>query len=166
MADPYIGEIRLFGGNFAPLGWAFCDGTLLPISQNAALFNLIGTTYGGDGTTTFGLPDLRGRLPLHAGPQNPLGQMGGSETVTLTTAQLPQHQHPVSAVSAAGSTGSPQNAIWAAASTDYYAGGSANATMNAAAVRSAGGGLPHQNLSPFGVVSFIIALEGVYPSQS
>lgn len=166
MATPFIGEIRIFGGNFAPAGWALCDGRLLQISQNQALYSLIGTTYGGDGNSTFGLPDLRGRLPMDADPQHPLGLIGGFETVTLTAAQLPIHQHPVTADSASGTTGSPETALWAAASSDYYATGSANAPMSAAAVQSTGSGQAHDNLPPFLVMSFIIALEGVYPSQS
>lgn len=166
MATPFIGEVRIFGGSFAPAGWAFCDGRLLPISENEALYSLIGTTYGGDGTSTFGLPDLRGRLPMHAGPQYQLGQLAGAETVQLSANQLPIHQHPPAASSASGNTNSPQNAVWASGSSAYYGTGSANATLNAAAVQPAGNGQPHDNLSPYLVVSFIIALQGVYPSQS
>jgi microcystin-dependent protein len=166
MATPYIGEVRLFGGNFAPLGWVFCDGRLLSIASNQALFSLIGTTYGGDGKTTFCVPDLRGRVPVHVGGQFTLGQPGGSETVSLTTAQLPPHQHSPAAVSGPGGSGSPKSAIWAGASSSIYAAGTANAPMNAAAGSPAGGGRPHDNLSPFLVLSFIIALEGAYPSQS
>lgn len=166
MATPFIGEVRLFGGTFAPTGWALCNGASLPIAQNEALYSLVGTTYGGDGVTTFALPDLRGRLPMHAAPQFPLGQKAGSEGVTLTTAQLPLHQHQPAAVSASGSTGNPEGALWASASSAYYAtGGSANDAMNAAAVQPAGGGQAHDNLSPFLAVTFIIALDGVYPSQ-
>jgi microcystin-dependent protein len=166
MATPYIGEVRLFGGNFAPLGWALCDGSLLSIDSNAALFNLIGTTYGGDGQTTFALPDLRGRAPVHVGGQFTLGQPGGSEQVTVTSAQLPAHQHSPAAVSGSGGTGSPTGAVWAGASNAIYGAGTANAPMNAATGSPTGGGQPHDNLSPFLVLTFIIALEGVYPTQS
>lgn len=166
MATPYIGEIRIFGGNFAPAGWAFCNGQLLSISQNEALFSLLGTTYGGDGINTFGLPDLRGRLPMHAGPQYQLGQMAGSETVQLSTNQLPVHQHPPTASSGGGNANGPQSAIWAATARFSYGTGSPNAPMNVAAVQPAGGGHPHDNLSPFLTLSFIIALEGIYPAQS
>lgn len=173
MGQPYIGEIRLFGGNFAPLNWAFCNGALLSISQNSSMYQLLGTTYGGDGQSTFGLPDLQGRLPVHAGQgaglsNYVLGQKAGSETVTLTTGQLPSHSH-----GALGSTGgavsSPSSATWgngALANNSFGAGASANATMNTGSIGMTGGNQPHDNLTPFLVVSFIIALYGVYPSQN
>ena len=165
MATPYIGEVRLFGGNFAPVGWSFCDGSLLSIASYEALFNLIGTTYGGDRQTTFALPDLRGRVPVHVGGQFTLGQQGGSEQVTLTSAQLPAHQHSPAAVSGSGGTGSPKSAVWAGASSSMYASGTADAPMNAATGSPAGSSQPHDNLSPFLVLTFIIALDGIYPSQ-
>ncbi|HEY6768251.1 MAG TPA: tail fiber protein [Candidatus Sulfotelmatobacter sp.] len=172
MGNPYIAEIRLFGGTFAPFGWAFCDGSLQSISQNGAMYNLMGTTYGGDGQTTFGLPNLQGRLPVHQG-QGPglsnyiMGQTAGSETVALTAGQLPSHSH-----GALGSTGSaasnPANATWgngSIANNTFGPGTSANGSMNAGSIGLTGNGLPHDNLVPFQVVSFIISLEGMYPSQ-
>jgi microcystin-dependent protein len=174
MSEPFIGEIRMFGGTFAPPGWSFCDGSLLSISANDALFNLLGTTYGGDGQTTFGLPDLRGRLPIHAGnlPGGPtfiLGQQAGSETVTVTTAQMPGHSHAVLASSSPADGADPTGNVVAGSDTvNFY--GPANpdksAAMNAGFVGSAGGSQPHDNVQPFLCVSFIIALEGIYPSQS
>ncbi len=171
MAQPYIGEIRLFGGNFAPVGWNFCDGSILSISQYSALFQLIGTTYGGNGQTTFAVPDLRGRVPVHtgqgAGLQNyVLGQVGGSETVTLNASQVAVHAH-----GALGSVGAPsatpQNATWGNSGINIHIFGSpANNAMNPASVAATGGNQPHDNLTPFQVVSFIISLLGVFPSQS
>jgi microcystin-dependent protein len=163
MADPFIGEIRMFGGTFAPLGWAFCDGRLLPIDQNPALFTLIGTTYGGNGTTTFALPDLRGRLPLHFGSGFVQGQIAGTETVTLTAAQNPTHNHTVSAQTNANAN-TPANGVYGGGVTSIYR-AAPSSTMNGAMVRSTGG-LPHDNLMPFLVVNFIIALEGIFPSQN
>jgi microcystin-dependent protein len=167
MAEPFIGEVRMFAGTFAPNGWAFCDGSLLPISQYDALFSLIGTTYGGDGQTTFALPDLRGRLPLHAGSGYVLGQQAGTETVTLLATQVPGHTHPPQVSTSPGTGPSPGNAVWAAGATDpLYAAGPPTGAAMAAAVGAAGGGQPHDNLMPFTVVSFIIALFGIYPSPS
>jgi microcystin-dependent protein len=174
MAQPYIGEIRLFGGNFAPLGWSFCNGVTLPISQNQALFNLIGTTYGGDGQQTFMLPNLQGRLPIHQGQgvglQNyVLGTQGGAETVTLTTNQLPAHNHGALGSATGSASASPSNNIWGnsqISNKSFGPGTSANASMNAGSMSSTGNNLPHDNLMPFLVVSFIIALNGVYPSPS
>src|SRR3954452_12710405 len=116
MSDPYIGEIRMFGGNFAPVGWAFCDGQLLPIAENDALFNLIGTTYGGDGQETFALPNLQSRVPIHVGPGFSLGQAAGVETVTLTTSQIPAHSHVPQVNAGSGTKASPQNNVWAGSS--------------------------------------------------
>jgi len=170
MSTPYFGEIRMFGGNFAPRGWAFCSGQLLPISQNDALFSLIGTTYGGDGQETFALPDLQGRIPIHQGSGFQLGQMGGTETVTLTAQQIPNHMHPPQCKSTAGELGSPQNAVWAASASNQQiysnAGPTSGISMNAAAMANDGGNQPHDNMMPFLAVSFIIALEGIYPSQN
>lgn len=170
MAEPYLGEIRMFGGNFAPTGWALCKGQLLPISENEALFNLIGTTYGGNGVATFALPDLQGRVPIHQGKavDQPttfvMGQKSGTETVTLTTSNLPRHTHKVRCSSQLGTKDSPSGAVWAKQVQEF----STNApdiALNAASINSVGGNQPHENMMPFGVVSYIIALHGVYPSQ-
>jgi microcystin-dependent protein len=156
----------MFGGNFAPLGWALCNGQVLPIAENQVLFALIGTIYGGDGQTTFALPDLRCRLPMHQGSGLPLGRAGGSETVTLAVSELPGHSHPTGASSGSGSQGGPAGAIWAAATAKIYAGGPANAPMHPSAVAVAGGSQPHDNTSPFLAVNFIVALEGMFPARS
>lgn len=171
-ATPYVGQIMAFGGNYAPQGWALCDGSLLSIDQYQVLFTLIGTTYGGDGQTTFALPDLRGRAALHQG-QGPglssysLGQAGGAEAVTLTVGQLPPHSHPVLGNSGAGTSPNPSGAVWAGSPVSVYtAGAAANAAMNATAVSASGGSQPHDNMLPFLTLNFCIALEGIYPSQS
>ena len=166
MANPYIGEIKMFGGNFAPAGWAFCEGQVLSIADNTALFSLIGTVYGGDGQTTFALPDLRGRVPVHQGPNYPMGQFGGVEQVTLTPQQLPGHTHPQLATSGLATQNSPAgNVLAASATTDVYVPASSLVPLAAAAVTSAGGSQPHYNMQPYAVVSFIISLFGVFPSQ-
>jgi microcystin-dependent protein len=175
MADSYIGEIR-FAGNFAPAGWAFCDGTLLPISEYEALFNLIGTTYGGDGQSTFALPDLRGRVPVHAGTHPfgrtlSLGEQGGAESVTLTTQQIPSHTHLMVASSERGSaaftntTGYPA-ATATAGSAIYGTSDNTVLQMAANAISSTGGAQPHENMAPFTSVNFIISLLGIYPVAS
>jgi|SRR5579864_654885 len=167
MSQPFIGEIRMFGGNFAPVGWAFCNGAIIPISQNDALFNLIGTTYGGDGQSTFALPDLQSRVPVHVGPGFALGQSGGAETVTLTTSQIPAHSHVPDAQSNQGTQSTPAGNVWAAQSalTEFSA-SAPNTTMDPAALGSSGGSQPHDNMIPFLVVNFIISLFGVFPSQT
>jgi len=170
--DPFVGEIRMFAGNFAPVGWAFCDGQLLAISQNDALFSLLGTIYGGDGQSTFGLPDLRGRVPIHMGTgpglsPRVIGSKGGSENVTLTTAQLPGHTHVFSASNAAGSQSDPTGAVLAASpSVDLYIEEAPFAALNTASMTNAGSSQPHTNLQPFQCVNFIIALFGIYPSPN
>jgi microcystin-dependent protein len=170
VAQPYVGEIRMFGGNFEPYGWYFCDGRLLPISENEVLFTLIGTTYGGDGESTFALPDLRGRLPLHvgtgaAGTTYQLGENGGQETVTLNVTQLPGHAHVLQASSSPGVEEAPAGRVLARASTGRaYASGS-SAVMGAS-VQPAGGNQPHENMQPYLCISFIISLYGIFPSQT
>jgi microcystin-dependent protein len=169
MSTPYIGEIRMFGGNFAPLGWALCDGRQLAIGENEALFTLIGTTYGGDGQVTFAVPDLRSRVPLHVGQGNGLspqvlGQTGGAETVTLQVNQLPQHTHNAGADATGGTQPNPQSAIWAASGLNQFSSNSPNTTMNAAAIGNSGGNQPHENMLPFLALNFIIALEGIFPT--
>lgn len=169
--EPYISQIMAFGGNFAPLGWALCNGSLLPIAEYDALFSLIGTTYGGDGQTTFAVPDLRGRAALHQG-QGPglsnyvLGQNGGAEGVTLSASQLPPHSHPVLSNSGAGTGPSPSGAVWAGSPVNIYtAGAAANAAMDATSIAPSGGSQPHDNMLPYLTLTFCIATEGIYPSQ-
>lgn len=165
MSDPYVGEIRLFGGNFAPLGWHFCDGSLVPISQNEALFALIGTTYGGDGSTSFALPDLRGRVPVHISNNIHLGAKGGVESVTLIEAQIPAHTHAVNASTENGVTGAPTDHVWASSSAiNPYQAAAPSVRMNPAAVHSTGAGHPHDNVMPSIVLNYIISMEGIWPS--
>jgi len=173
MSNPFIGEIRMFGGSFAPAGWAFCDGSLLPISENDALFTLIGTTYGGDGQQTFGLPDLRGRIPIHAGQgsglsNRVLAESGGSEAVTLTVNQIPGHTHPVVGASVNGPEANPGNNFLAGSTAiQPYAALPPTANMAANSIPGAvGGSQPHTNVQPFLCISFIISLFGVFPSQT
>jgi microcystin-dependent protein len=166
MGTPYVGEIRMFGGNFAPAGWMFCDGSLLPISENDVLFALIGTTYGGDGQTTFALPDLRGRIPIHAGAGHTLGEVSGVESVTLTLQQIPNHTHAALAQSGNGSQSNPSNGVWAGSTQGLYAPGPGSLAMNPAAIGLSGGNQPHDNMMPFTAVSFIIFLFGVFPPQN
>jgi microcystin-dependent protein len=166
MSGPFVGEIRMFAGNFAPAGWSFCNGALVPIDQNPTLFQLIGTTYGGDGQNNFALPNLQSRVPIHVGPGFALGETGGVETVTLTTAQIPAHYHVPQAASGNGTQTSPTNAVWAASSSAPYAASAPNVSMAPGAVGSSGGSQPHDNMIPFLVINFIISLFGVFPSQS
>lgn len=170
--DPYLGEIRMFGGNFAPQGWALCNGQLLPISENDALFALIGTTYGGDGQTTFALPDLQGRVFIHQGT-NPrtgttydMGEQSGTENVTLLTPQLPNHSHVVVGQKENGSAETPNGNYFAQSTNATYSTNAPNATMASGLVVPAGGGQPHDNMMPYLAVNFIIALQGIFPSQN
>lgn len=173
MSEPFLAEIRIFAGNFAPRGWAFCNGQLLPIAQNTALFSLIGTTYGGDGRTTTALPNLKGRAPMHPGrgpglTARRLGQKGGVETVTLTEAQMPSHTHSLRALRDPGDLFGPQNRSLARSRNGavYQSNASTNlVAMNAASLTNAGGSLPHNNVQPFLTMNFIIALVGLYPSR-
>lgn len=171
MSSPYVGEIRMFAGNFAPQGWSFCDGSQIAISQNETLFNLIGTTYGGDGQSTFNLPNLLSRVPIHMGTGSTgttynIGQMAGEEQVTLTSNQTPVHTH-VPQANTGGSTTSPSGGVWAGNPdlAQFAAPGSINGQMNSQTVQSAGSSQPHDNMIPFLVVSFIISMFGIYPSQ-
>ncbi len=172
MAQPYVGEIRMFGGNFAPAGWVFCDGSLLPISEYDTLFTLIGTTYGGDGQQTFAVPDLRGRLPIHMG-QGPglgnnyiIGQSGGTESVTLTTNQIPAHNHLMLVSGTAASASSPQGNSLANATPNLYLRDIPSPTMNSASINPVGGSQAHENMMPYLCVSFIISLFGIFPSPT
>jgi microcystin-dependent protein len=169
MSQPYVGEIRMFAGNFAPAGWMFCEGQLLPISENETLFQLIGTTYGGDGESTFALPDLRGRLPLHQGNGFILAETGGAEEVTLTVNQIPAHSHPLLATSAQGSDGSPGNRVVgedAVVGADLYLEDAPTVNMAPTAITPVGGSQPHTNFQPYLCVDFIISLFGVFPSPT
>ena len=172
MANPFIGEVRLFAGNFAPLGWALCQGQLMPIAEAETLFALIGTTYGGDGQSTFALPDLRGRVPLHWG-QGPglgprvIGQAGGSETVTLSPQQMPAHTHTALATSASaqGSAG-PSGHVLAATKVNSYGSEPLSMPMASNAITPTGGGQPHDNMAPWVAMNYIICLFGVFPSSN
>jgi microcystin-dependent protein len=167
MATPFIGEIRLFAGTFAPRGYALCFGQLLPISQYTALFALIGTTYGGDGQTTFALPDLRGRVPVHQGPSVVMGQTYGTETVTLSSSQIPLHSHAQhSSTNAVNAGYGPSAVLGTSTTTAFYGSGTPQVTMAAAAVDAAGSGQPHNNMAPFLALNFIIAVEGVFPARN
>ncbi len=167
MSQPYIGEIRMFAGNFAPLNWMLCQGQVLPISQYDVLYNLIGTTYGGNGQTTFALPNLQGRLPLHQTGNYPIGLIGGTEQVTLITQQLPVHSHPMAASqnNATGSTVTG-NVVGSVGATQIYREVPAASAMANQACSLVGGNQPHDNMQPYLCINFIIALFGVYPSQS
>ncbi|MBK6576074.1 MAG: phage tail protein [Sandaracinaceae bacterium] len=171
MATPFIAQISLFAGTFAPRGWMFCNGQTLPIQQYTALFALIGTTYGGNGQTTFALPDLRGRVPLgtQQGPglsNYSLGQMSGTETVTLLSTQIPAHNHALQASTAAPSTPTPANASLPTGSSRIYAAGGASQTLNPTSIGNAGGSQPHENMQPYLALNYIIAIEGVFPSRN
>lgn len=169
MAQPYVGEIRMFAGNFAPAGWMFCEGQLLPISEYETLFNLIGTTYGGDGQSTFALPDLRGRLPLHFGNGFTLAETGGVETVTLTVSQIPAHSHPLLATSNFAGSTAVQNNIAAASNVvnvDAYGSDQPVTSVSPSSVSSTGGSQPHNNFQPYLCVDFIISLFGIFPTQT
>jgi len=173
MSQPFVGEIRMFGGSFAPAGWAFCNGAIISISENDVLFNLIGTTYGGDGQQTFALPNLQGRVPVHMGQSGGnsnyvIGQVGGSETVTLTTQQIPAHNHLPQANSGTGTSTGPGNNVWAAqpALLQYNPAGSEDSPLRNNAIQPAGGSQPHDNMIPYLAISYIISLYGVYPTQN
>lgn len=165
MSEPYIGEIRVISFNFPPKGWTFCNGQLLPINQNQALFSILGTTYGGDGRQTFGLPNLQGRVPMHVGNGIVLGELGGEVAHTLNISELPAHNHVPVGSSSAASSPSLSNALWAPNGANPYA-SSVNTAMNPAAILAVGGSQPHDNMSPYLVLNFIIALQGIFPSQN
>jgi len=171
--NPYIGEIRIFGGNFAPKGWALCNGQLLSISSNTALFSILGTTYGGDGVRNFALPNLQSRVPIHWGHGSGLsqyipGQSAGVENVTLMQQQMPQHNHNMGTLSAPGTASRPNTQLLAqpTAGNAYGPAPSDGSTLNQAAISSAGGNQPHANLQPYLVMNFIIALQGIFPPRS
>jgi microcystin-dependent protein len=170
MAQPYVGEIRMFAGNFAPAGWMFCEGQLLPISENETLFQLIGTTYGGDGESTFALPDLRGRLPLHQGNGFILAETGGAEEITLTVSQIPAHSHPMLGTTNPASTAAPGPSVTfglaEAATITPYGSDNPSGNLNPQMIGSVGGSQPHTNFQPYLCVDFIISLFGIFPSPT
>jgi microcystin-dependent protein len=167
MAQPYVGEIRMFAGNFAPAGWMFCEGQLLPISEYETLFNLIGTTYGGDGQSTFALPDLRGRIPLHFGNGFTLAETGGVETITLTVSQIPAHSHACLATTTVATDINASGRVPAQAGTfDFYQSSPPTAPMASQSISAVGGSQPHNNFQPYLCVDFIISLFGIFPSQT
>jgi len=167
MSTPYIGEIRVFAGNFAPVGWLLCQGQILPISQYDVLFNLIGTTYGGDGQNTFALPNLASRIPYHQGSGYTLGQMGGVESVTLITQQIPVHTHQATANTPNANQNSPAGNVWGASTLSAYTKANpSNCNLNPQALLPSGGSQPHDNMPPYLCLNFIIATEGIYPSPS
>ena len=169
MSQPYVGEIRMFAGNFAPAGWMFCEGQLLPISEFETLFNLIGTTYGGDGQSTFALPDLRGRLPIHQGNGFTLAETGGVESVTLAAGPIPAHSHPLLASGNQASSTSPANqvpAVTQASTITPYGTDAPPVQLSPSSVGSTGGSQPHDNFQPYLCIDFIISLFGVFPSQT
>jgi microcystin-dependent protein len=166
MAQPYVGEIRMFAGNFAPAGWMFCEGQLLPISEYETLFVLIGTTYGGDGELTFALPDLRGRIPTHQGNGFTLAETGGAEEITLTVNQIPAHSHAVLVSNDIPSLSNPQNNVPGQAAAKFYRAGNPTVFLAPGAVSTVGGAQPHSNFQPYLCVDFIISLFGIFPSQN
>ena len=167
MAQPYVGEIRMFAGNFPPSGWMFCEGQTLPISEYDILFNLIGTTYGGDGQSSFLLPDLRGRLPVHVGGGVTLAESGGVETVTLNTQQIPSHNHALLGSSQIANDPNPQNNVLGESSAiSMYQSATPTAAMAPQSIGSVGGSQPHDNFQPYQCVDFIISLFGIVPSQT
>lgn len=167
MAQPYVGEIRMFAGNFAPAGWMFCEGQLIPISENETLFQLIGTTYGGDGQSTFALPDLRGRLPIHQGSGFVLAETGGAEEITITVTQMPAHSHSLLASADQGTGVNPQSSVLAAPLTATpYISLTPNISLAPQIISSIGGSQPHTNFQPYLCVNFIISLFGIFPSPT
>ncbi|WP_348812048.1 phage tail protein [Flavobacterium maritimum] len=168
MAQPYVGEIRMFAGNFAPAGWMFCEGQLMPISENETLFQLIGTTYGGDGESTFALPDLRGRIPIHNGNGFILAETGGAEEITLTAAQIPAHSHALVATTDLANSASPADAYLSATATGnkIYSSSSPSIPLSAQEISPTGGSQPHTNFQPYLCVDFIISLFGIFPNPT
>lgn len=165
MSEPFLGEIRIFANNYAPRGWMFCEGQILQINQNQALYSLLGTVYGGDGVTTFALPDYRGRVPIHVSQSIPLGTSAGEAAHTLTVNEMPQHTHQVFASSNLASSPSPQNNAWAAVD-NMYDPAATMAQMNTNAIGSAGGSQPHNNMQPYLVLNYAIAIQGIFPSRN
>ena len=165
MSEPFLGEIKIISWNFPPKGWAFCNGQLLPINQNQALFSILGTTYGGDGRVNFGLPNLQGRVPFHIGQGLVLGEVGGQTSHTLTLSEMPAHSHPVAANSGNADKVDPTANFWAQGAASAYS-PTPNNAMHPAAVTNVGGSQPHANMPPYLVLNFIIALQGIFPSRN
>ncbi len=165
MGTPYLSEIKLVSFGFAPKGWALCNGQLLPINQNQALFALVGTTYGGDGRVNFGLPNLQGRVPIHFGDGFVLGQLGGEQAHTLAVAEIPAHTHTPVGTNSAPDKPSPVGNTWASAAGNNAYATTSNSAMNSTAIANAGGSQPHQNMQPYLTLNFVIALSGIFPSQ-
>ena len=173
MSEPFLAQIQIYGFNFAPKGWALCAGQIMPISQNTALFSLLGTTYGGNGLSTFGLPNLQGRVPIHAGQgpgltQRDLGEQAGQEFVTILTSQLPAHNHPATCNDAVGTSYDPAANVWStdAGQNNEYSSGNVAGQMSPNAVQPTGNGFPHNNMQPYLVVNYCIALVGIFPARS
>ncbi len=166
MSTPFLGEIRIVSFGFAPQGWATCDGQLVPINQNQALFAILGTTYGGNGTTTFALPDFRGRVPMHAGSGFVEGQSAGEPNHTLLPSEIPAHTHLPAGSSNSATQASPDGAFWAVTSSGSYSGSTPTTTLAPQAIAMAGGGQPHENMSPYLTLAFCIALQGIFPSRN
>jgi microcystin-dependent protein len=166
MAEPYLSELRIFSFSFAPKGWAQCNGQLLPINQNQALFALLGTTYGGDGRTTFALPNLQGRVPMHIGTGLIQGQSGGEQVHTLTTAEMPLHNHMAIASANGPNVNTPQNNFWASNTGFRPYGNTINGSMNAAALATGGGSQGHSNIAPCLTLNICIAVQGIFPSRN
>jgi microcystin-dependent protein len=164
VSEPFLGEIKVISWNFPPKGWTFCNGQLLPINQNQALFSILGTTYGGDGRTTFALPNLQGRTPVHVGNGITLGELGGEAAHTLNISEVPAHNHVPSGSGNPPSLPGVAGNVWATGNASNYA-ASANTSMNPACILPVGGSQPHENMSPYLVLNFIIALQGIFPSQ-
>jgi microcystin-dependent protein len=166
MAEPFLSEIRMMSFNFPPKGWAFCNGQLLPINQNQALFSLLGTTFGGDGRQTFGLPNLQGRTPIHVGSGHTLGERGGEPSHTLTIQEVPEHTHVMNGSSAAAETNAPTTSAYLGGVANTYGGTANPVTLSPASVTSVGGSQAHLNMQPYLAVSFCIALQGIFPSAT
>lgn len=166
MATPFLGQITMYAFNFAPRSWALCDGQILPINQNQALYSLLGTTFGGDGRTTFGLPDLRSRVSIHVGDGHTLGQRSGEETHTLSIQEMPPHNHRVEASSTNADSPVPTNNVLASANNVYHAPDGNLVSLRTGSVLNAGGGQAHDNMQPYGVLNFCIALQGIFPSRN
>jgi microcystin-dependent protein len=165
MSEPFIGEIKIISWNFPPKGWAFCNGQLLPINQNQALFSILGTTYGGDGRVNFGLPNLQGRMPVHVGNGISLGESGGEQAHTLNVSELPAHSHAPVGNSQPANAGAPAGNLWAAGAASSF-GATPDSTMRVGMIGNTGGSQPHENMSPYLVLNFVIALVGIFPSRN